>query len=123
MASYFPPNYLTFKAAGAIPLGHIVKGGADREHVAVSALSTNKHIGVCMTSDVTTLDNAVEVAVGGGGGKAKLGGTVAFGDLLTSDANGKAVATTTALDRIVGIAMEDGVLNDLASIHVMPGIV
>jgi hypothetical protein len=41
--------------------------------------------------------------------KVKLGGTVAFGDNLTADANGAAVATTTSGNQVLGVAQEAGV--------------
>lgn len=47
------------------------------------------------------------------------GGSVSRGDLLTSDDDGKAV-TATAGDRAVGIALVDGVANDIGSVLVYP---
>ena len=46
-------------------------------------------------------------------GDVRLGGTVARGDALTSDANGKAVVTTTAGHRIIGFADASGVVDDV----------
>lgn len=43
----------------------------------------------------------------------RLGGTVLPGDLLTSDANSKAIATTTAGNRVFGVAMAGGVADDI----------
>jgi hypothetical protein len=42
----------------------------------------------------------------------KIGGTVNEGDFLTSDSAGRAVATTTANQKIVGMALSAGVIND-----------
>ena len=49
----------------------------------------------------------------------QFGGAVSRGDLLTSDANGKAV-TATAGDRAVGIALVDGVADDIAPVLIYP---
>ncbi len=48
----------------------------------------------------------------------ELGGTVAQGASLKSDANGKGLSTTTANDWVAAIAMEAGVSGDL--VRVMP---
>lgn len=42
----------------------------------------------------------------------KLGGTVAAGAKLTSDANGKAIATVVVGNQIIGVAEIGGVLDD-----------
>lgn len=55
----------------------------------------------------------------------QLGGTVAAGDPLTSDANGKAikaVAAAGATIRIVGWADQPGVANDIIDAFISPGI-
>lgn len=118
MSAIAMPNVLTFKAGAAISKGMVVKPGADDQHILKSALATSKNFGIAM-NDATTADDKVEVALPGGGAKALLGGTVAFGDMLTSDANGKCVATTTPGDRVIGVAMQDGVANDLIAAHVV----
>ena len=119
MSSIFPPKVLTFKAgATGIVKGCVVKPGADNQHVLVSAAATDKNFGISLNAAAAAEDK-VEVALPGGGAKALLGGTVAFGDYLTADASGKLVATTTANDKVVAQAMEDGVLNDLIAVHVL----
>lgn len=119
MAAIFPPNVLTFKAGAAIAKGCVVKPGADNQHVIVSAAATSKNLGIAQNA-VTTAEDKVEVAVPGGGAKALLGsGGCAFGDLLTSDANGALVVTTTPGDRVVAMAMDDGSAGDLVAVHVV----
>ena len=54
--------------------------------------------------------------------KVKLGGAVAAGDALTSDANGKAIATTTTGNRIIGFAEIPGVLDDVITYLRAPGV-
>lgn len=47
----------------------------------------------------------------------ELGGTVAVGDRLKSDANGKGVATTTANDEVGAIALAAGASGDLVPVN------
>ncbi|NOS67907.1 MAG: DUF2190 family protein [Candidatus Peribacteraceae bacterium] len=54
-----------------------------------------------------------------GTSKAILGGTVDEGDQLTTDANGKLIATTSAGDFVVAEALEAGVLNDIAEVRLV----
>jgi hypothetical protein len=116
MASTSEPRIYTFKAAGVIAKGQAVKAGADREHVALAAAATDKLVGLAQ-GDTAAAEEFLEVALPGGGAKGKLGGTVAFGDLLTSDGSGNLVATTTANDRVIGVAMEAGVSGDIIAVE------
>lgn len=50
---------------------------------------------------------------GGATGKVKLGGSVNIGDHITSDSNGKGVATTSGGDEVLGRALEGGVDGDI----------
>ena len=118
MSSHACPNVLTFKAGGAIPKGSVVKPGADREHVAKATAATDKSFGLAQNA-AAAAEDLVEVALPGGGAKALAGGSISFGDLLAADSNGALVATTTANDRVVAVAMEDAVAGDLFSCHVV----
>jgi len=118
MSVHAPSNVLTFKCDGAISKGMVVKPGTDKDHVAKSVLATSKNLGLAMNT-TTAAEDKVEVALPGGGAKGLCGDTVSFGDLLTADSAGKLVATTTANDRVVAVAMEDGVADDLISVHVV----
>lgn len=51
--------------------------------------------------------------------KVKLGGTVAAGDRLTSDANGLAIVATTG-KQVVGIALVAGVSGDVGTMFISP---
>lgn len=55
--------------------------------------------------------------------KVKLGGTVAPGDKLTSDGNGKWIVTTTGGNHFGAIALQIGVANDVIEVLVTQGIV
>lgn len=122
MASYMAPKVLTFKAGGAIKAGCAVKAGADNQHVVECTAATDKSIGIAQNAAASAEDK-VEVALPGGGAKAKLGGTVSFGDLLAPTTDGSLIATTTPGDRYVAVAMEDGVVNDIASSQVSVGLI
>lgn len=56
-----------------------------------------------------------------GGFKVKLGGSVALGDRLTSNASGQAVASTDPEDKAVGIALDDGDSGDVIPLLITPG--
>jgi len=51
-----------------------------------------------------------------------LGGTVNAGDWLTSDANGKAIATTTTGNHVIGRAEAPGVAGDVIDYFNAPGV-
>lgn len=52
----------------------------------------------------------------------EIGGTVAIGDRLKADANGKGVTTTTNLDESGAIALEAGTSGQLITVEVRPGV-
>ncbi len=122
MSAYMPPRVVTLKCGAAITKGMIVKPGADRDHVVKTAAATSKNLGIAL-NDTTTAEDKVEIALPGGGAKVLLADTVSFGDLITGDSAGKGVATVTAGDRYVAIAMEDGVVGDLIAVEVVCGLI
>lgn len=119
MASYFTPQVLLFKAGGTIALGHAVKFGTDGQTVVECTATTDKSIGIA-AGDAASGEK-VEVHVPGGGSKAKLNATVTRGQLLTSDTNGMLKKVAAANDRIVAMAMDSGVQNDIIPVHVVAG--
>lgn len=121
MSSISQSRILSFKATAAMGRGLAVKAGADREHIQVASAATDKLLGLSNTAP-TAAEEMTEVCLPGGGGKGKLGGTVSAGDKLTSDSNGKLVATTTENDQIIAVAMEDGVENDLIAVEVISAV-
>jgi len=52
----------------------------------------------------------------------QLGGPVSAGDWLTSDANGKAIATTTVGHNVIGRAEQPGVADDVIDYFAAPGV-
>lgn len=106
-----------FQAAGAIGARRIVKfaaGGA----VAQAAAATDALLGISdlgadagRTVDVILSDTA----------SVEYGGPVAYGDMLTADAEGRAVVAAPAAGAnvsIIGQAMLDGVLGDIGVVHI-----
>lgn len=120
MASSLKPVILTFKADAAITKGMAVKLGTDAKHVAKGAAATDDCIGVAQSAP-TAAEDAVEVAVPGGGGKGLCQTTVVAGNLLVSHTDGKLKPIATAGDRVVAVAMEGGVAGDLIDIMVTVG--
>lgn len=95
----------------------IVKAdSAANDQVVLASAATDNLLGVMM--DKPTSGDYGGVAMIGRGGKVPVqyGGTVAAGDKLTSDANGKAITTTTAGNRVIGIAAKAGVSGDVGEV-------
>ena len=92
---------------------HIVKLGTNDNEVTLATAATDVLLGTLMNTP--TAGDTAEVQLRGKGGtaKVKLGGTVAKGDRLTTDGNSKAIATTTAGNQVLGIALYAGVANDV----------
>jgi hypothetical protein len=108
-------------AEAAVEGYRIIKTGAAAGSCIKAAAATDKLLG---TSDELdhTVGEVVDLAVGPVP-KVKLGGAVAVGDALTSDANGKAIATTTTGNRIIGFAESAGVLDDVITYLRAPGVI
>lgn len=107
-----------FNAGAAIPAYTIVKFGADSKTVVPSA-AADDFIGVTgvVPADV---NEPVDVHFDGIC-LVKCGGTVTRGKFLTCDANGDAVQAAPAAGvnaRLIGMALEDGVVGDLINADV-----
>lgn len=111
----------TLIAGAAVTGRRIVKFGATALNAVVGAAATDKLIGV---SDTLGADSgeAFDVILDGIA-EVTYGATVAAGDLLTSDSTGRAIATTTATHRIIGVAMLDGVVGDIGSVRIAPSLI
>lgn len=120
MASSSSPKVLAFLATAAIAAYKAVKAGADDKHVAVCSAASDESVGI-VQNVATAAEDTLEVALPGGGAKALLGGTVAFGNYLAPDANGDLVVATTG-QRYIAIAMQAGVDNDVIGVEVASGI-
>lgn len=100
-------------------LHYIARMGSDGD-IELGAAASDKLLGVIRETNVA--DHPVTVQFGGVG-KVIAGGTVTPGDLITSDGNGKGIATTSSGNRIIGIAMTAADSNDIFSVMLSPGSV
>ena len=121
MASCPQPNTSTWlNTAAAIVAYTAVKLADDAGlTVAKSTAATDKSIGIAQNAGAAAGGDPIEVAMPGGGSKALLGGTVAYGDYLAPDSAGKLVATTTANDNVIAQALQAGVAEDIISVQVL----
>lgn len=110
----------TLIAGAIVAARRIVKPGATDTQVIQGAAATDKLVGV---SDLGGASGEPMDVILDGIALVEYGGTVAIGDLLTSDATGRAIATTTASNRIVGVAMDSGVVGDIGSVKLAQGSV
>ena len=106
-----PGIYKNFEAEGEIgPYVIVTHGTAD---YAVKA-ATGATVALVGTTDkLGKLSNGRVDVCTGGIPEVALGGTVAAGDPLTSDASGKAVKATAAGNRILGFALVSGASGDI----------
>lgn len=113
-----------YTAGGAIAKYRIVKFSADGS-VVQGAAATDALIGVVDIPGAAVSGNRVDV-VRDDLTLVEYGDTVTRGDLLTSDANGKAVTAAPAAgvnNRIIGIAEVSGVAGDIVYLFVTAGSV
>lgn len=107
----FATFFRGYKAEGAVGAYRICKPGALKMGCVLAAAPTDLLIG---TSDALAKVTGEMVDVNADDiGEVVLGGTVAAGSALTSDATGAAVATTTAGHRVIGFAEVAGVAGDV----------
>ena len=112
-------SYLT---AGAIPGYTIVKPGGTAYTVVPSAAAADKAIGV--TADVDAVSGERVDVIALGEAKVVAGAAFAAGDLLMSDASGRAITAAAAAGtnvRAVGYAVQAAnALGDICEIMVQP---
>lgn len=117
------PTFIKNYNAGAdIPKFTIVKFGGSDGVVVKAAASTDAVIGVTYDVDAANGDRAD--VIHGGIADVKLGGTVARGDYIASDANGNGVvAPAAATSNVIGIALVSGVSGDIIPVLLSLGSV
>ena len=107
--------------AEAAVAGHlIVKPGTADGTCTLATAATDLLLGTADKLDKTVgevVDVAMEPLA-----KVVLGGTVVRGQALTTNAAAKAVATTTAGNRIIGFAETSGVADDVITYLRAPGV-
>lgn len=120
MASSTTPRLFARKAEADLTAKQFcfVKPGT-AEGSMVAAVAGNKTVGILQDAPNTGEHGAV--AVQGGGAKLKLGGTVAAGDYLKSDANGAGVVATVDKDEYGAKADVAGVSGDIIGVEVVQG--
>lgn len=112
----------TYTATAAVTKRRIVKFGAADGAVIPAAAATDLLVGVSGDIDAA-IGERCDVHMLGCIADVEYGGTVARGDLLTADASGRAITTTTAANRYIGIAEVSGVVGDIGSVVISPGLI
>lgn len=110
-------------AGGAIPARTIVKFGADSKTVLAGAAATDDLLGVSCDVDAAIGDPCDFMI--DGIAPVISGGNITRGKPVTSDANGHAVQAAPASGadvRILGIAMEDAVANDITGVFLAQSV-
>lgn len=111
-------HWVPLKAGAAIGARKIVQVSGNRE-VAPAVAASLDLIGVSGSRAVKE-NETVEVAISGIA-EVVLGGNVAAGTWVTSDANGDAVATTADDAGVLGICINGGADNDIGEVLIAPG--
>lgn len=109
-----------FVAEGALVAFRIGKKGAAEDQVVPAAAVGDNVFGV-IQHDAADTERVRLMLIGIS--KVEMGGTVAQGDRLTTDASGRAVTSALATDSIIGIAMSDSVIGDIGTVLLAPAIV
>lgn len=110
----------TYVAEAAVLPYRIVKWGSADGQVLQGAAATDKPVGVSDNIGQATVNGRVDV-IRSGISEVQYGGTVTRGDLLVSDANGKAVTAAPAAganNQIIGRAEKSGVLDDIGEVMI-----
>jgi len=111
------------KCTSAISTAYtIAKPGSDDDTIDVAAGSTDALIGMIQHT-TTSAGDEVRLMLSGIS-RIKLGGTVAFGDWATSDANGKGVKAAPGSGvnaSVIGIFLASGVAGDIVPLLIAPG--
>jgi len=118
MSSFSRPRIQTFKSDGAIPKGSSVKIGSDANHVVKCTAATDKSIGIAAGS-TSGAEESIEIYLPGGGGKGLAQTSISAGMLLVPHTDGSLKPIASANDRVIAMAMEDAVANDLFAVEVL----
>ena len=94
----FDRSFVTGSASLITKQFYIVKQDTDGT-VILSAAGTDKHLGVLQNKPAVGAAALVQIL---GTAKVIAGGTITVGAWVTSDSNGKAIATTTNKDVVLG---------------------
>jgi len=110
----------SIKCTAALATAYLIaKFGADDDTLAQATASTEELVGVFQHT-TSAIGEEVRVMLDGIS-RVVLGGTVARGNYLTSDANGKAVAAAPGAGvnaYVIGQALASGVAGDIIPVHI-----
>lgn len=110
----------TFTAEAVVEGYRIVKPGASGG-VVKAAASSDLILGTSGTREDCPVGGLLNLALGALP-RVRLGGTVAAGEPITSDANGKGIKATTTGQRHLGFAEVAGVADDIITFIRSPGV-
>ncbi len=111
MAINHPGDRVPFTSETPVPAYCIVKLGATPGGCALASAPTDALIGVSYTVPINDVGVVMDV-VQEGPTLVTSGGTIAYGDLLTTDANGHAITAATG-NVVIGRSMDTAVSGDL----------
>lgn len=115
---------LSFTSAAPIAAHRIVAATATDGQVAQGAAATDTLIGVTGPRGATASGKPVDVMLSGVQ-QVTASGVFAFGDPVTSDADGKAVLAAPAVGanaRVIGFALEAGAAEALTRVLIAPSL-
>jgi len=115
MAQYQEGNHIAFKATSDLSTKqfYIVKLDSTENVAVLASAATDKLIGVLLNKPKSGETMDVYARNASGTGKVIAGGDITVGAYITSDGDGKAVATTTARQQVLGIALEAAAAGDI----------
>lgn len=123
MGYYLNPVHKSFRAGGAISPFRLVRHGTADDTVVQASAVGDALIGVNVNINVPGAQARVDIVISGVA-EVEYGGTVTRGALLTTDASGRAVVAAPAAgtnNRIIGVALEAGVVGDIGTVNLSPG--
>ncbi len=110
-----------YLADGAVAISRIVKPGTNEDDAAQATAVSEKFLGVAQHA---AADNERVRIMEMGITEVEFGGTIDYGDPLTSDAAGKAVVAAPAAgvnNNIIGFSRTGGVSGDIGTALLAPG--
>lgn len=120
-----PKGIRSFVAGGTISSYRLVQADAAEQEAKQAADVAKPIIGVALPgtdpdASAAISENDVFDVATGGTAHVEYGGAVNKEDALTTDSVGRAVATTTAGQNIIGYAEVDGEAGDVGSVRIAP---
>ncbi len=119
MSQYGQPTFINRTSAGAIEPYRFVAGTADDGVVGQGAAGTDALVGASGQLGASAADQRIDIAHEGIV-PLQFGAAVVFGDLLTSDEDGKAVPAGPG-DRIGAVALENGDADVIGTVRLIAG--